>query len=561
MEIPLQEFEQHIDEQILSRGWSYFHEGYVTDVEQVSPDQYQAVVSGSEDYLVHIQLQKGHIVEHVCNCPYDYGPVCKHVVAVIFHIQQDVMNLTKTVSRKKKPKKGKQVTTEADELISRLSMDELKAFIHAQVKENAWLRQSLFSAFPHHHSNESQSFYARQIRDVLKAETDRQGFIHRQAALRVGKVAADLLNSAQKLAETKNQRSAIFICCAVMEEMTQALQFADDSNGVFGNTIEHGYSLLLELNDEKLSEQDKKLLFDYALDAHQKGIYSGWDWHSGMLTLALHSFSNENEAEQIIEYLDKYQSSEYEREQAELIRLLILEKIRSQEDVEQYINQTIANPYIRRIAIEKALIQKDYSKAKSIANDGIRLDANSKPGLVTNWNEWLLKIAKAQENRAEIIQYARLLFVTSHREKQQYYQLLKSNVEPDEWNLFVEGLIRDIWSGGRWESTQVIANIYIEEKWWDRLFELVKDVSSLEFTKKCEKYLTLGYSDELIDLYESCIKEHLKDHVGRGHYQFACRYIRRMIKLGGQSKAKELIAQTKSQYPQRRALLDELDRV
>ena len=45
--------------------------------------------------------------------------------------------------------------------------------------------------------------------------------------------------------------------------------------------------------------------------------------------------------------------------------------------------------------------------------------------------------------------------------------------------------------------------------------------------------------------------------MGRDHYQTACRYIRRMIKLGGKAKADKLI----TLYAKRPALMQELDRV
>ena len=48
--------------------------------------------------------------------------------------------------------------------------------------------------------------------------------------------------------------------------------------------------------------------------------------------------------------------------------------------------------------------------------------------------------------------------------------------------------------------------------------------------------------------------------MGRDHYQTACRYIRRMIKLGGKTKADKLIAQLRTLYAKRPALMQELDR-
>ena len=45
------------------------------------------------------------------------------------------------------------------------------------------------------------------------------------------------------------------------------------------------------------------------------------------------------------------------------------------------------------------------------------------------------------------------------------------------------------------------------------------------------------------------------------YLQTACRYIRRMIKLGGKAKTDKLIAQLRTLYARRPALMQELDRV
>lgn len=93
MQIPLNEFEQLIDETILKRGLAYFKGGAITDFSKISNGEYEAIVSGTEDYTVQLEVENNTIIEHNCDCPYDMGTVCKHVVAVIFHLQQDELEL------------------------------------------------------------------------------------------------------------------------------------------------------------------------------------------------------------------------------------------------------------------------------------------------------------------------------------------------------------------------------------------------------------------------------------------------------------------------------------
>ena len=106
MNIPINEFEQHIDEDILKRGLQYFKKGYVTQVDELSGGEYEAVVEGSETYIVNLTLQHGVITQQDCTCPYDWGPVCKHEVAVMFYLQQEELGLTPTSKKQTVPETG-----------------------------------------------------------------------------------------------------------------------------------------------------------------------------------------------------------------------------------------------------------------------------------------------------------------------------------------------------------------------------------------------------------------------------------------------------------------------
>lgn len=106
MQIPLNQFEQYIDDTILKRGLSYFKNGYVTEPEEIAPGVYEAIVAGSEDYTVELKIKNGTVTDHDCNCPYDLGPVCKHIVAVLFYLQQDVLELKTEVIPPYKTKKN-----------------------------------------------------------------------------------------------------------------------------------------------------------------------------------------------------------------------------------------------------------------------------------------------------------------------------------------------------------------------------------------------------------------------------------------------------------------------
>ena len=130
MQIPFYQFEQVIDEKILQRGLTYFKKGHVHELEEVSPNTYEAIVEGTEDYTVRLTVENNVVTEYSCDCPYDLGPVCKHVAAVIFSLQEEELGLTKKTGKTKKAaqsgvKKSKSVATQIDELMDKAKADNL----------------------------------------------------------------------------------------------------------------------------------------------------------------------------------------------------------------------------------------------------------------------------------------------------------------------------------------------------------------------------------------------------------------------------------------------------
>jgi uncharacterized Zn finger protein len=566
MQIPLTQFEQYIDETILKRGLQYFKKGHVHEPEEISPGVYEAIVEGSEDYTVQLTLKNGIITEYVCDCPYDFGPVCKHVAAVIFYLQQDELELGNKTKRAKtsqtsKPAKRKTVAEQVDELLEKATHAELKQFVREQVSQNAQFRNLFLSSFAQHNSNESKELYVKQVKSILKTASDRDGFIDWSAAKLVGIAVDNLLESARKQIDNCNYKSAVFICTAVMEQMTEALQYADDSNGEIGGRIDAAYEMLYNIAQEQSSEEIRKLIIEYCFTSFDKQIYSGWDWHIGILRLAALLLKTEEETERIFKQIDKDQRSDYEIERAQNIKYEILLKTKGENAAEKYLEQNITNSKLRRVAIQKALEKRDFEKAASLAENGVSYDLKDRPGLAKEWYDWLLKIAQAQNDSEKIIEYARLLFIDNFRNEQDYYMIMKQQVKPEEWNAFVEAVIQDITTKKRWLDIGLIASIFIKEEWWNRLLELVKKSPDLNTIDRYEKHLSKNYSKEIIELYANGILNYMKNSMGRDHYQNACRYIRKIIKMGGRDKANGIISYLRAEYPKRKALMEELDKI
>lgn len=565
MRIPLHEFEQIIDQTILKRGLSYFKKDYVSELTEITVGEYEAIVLGSEEYTVQLEVKNNIITEHNCNCPYDMGPVCKHIVAVIFYLQQDVLGLDQKSPAKTKRKsaaKTKSITQQVNGILKALSDQELKDFVQDSCKNDRKFRNYFLASFGHLSEDQSKSFYQKQIKSILKTAAGRDGFIYWSDMKYMVQSIDPFLNNAEKYIENNSYRNAIHISTALLEEITGALQYGDDSSGDIGGIIHFVMEMLYKIASSELPIKVRKELFNYCIDAFQKGLYPDWDWHLDMLEIACKVVEDEKDVDTILNCIDTIHG-EYEWERAQHFKLEVIRKFKGVSEVLTFIDQNINNYRIRKEEIALALQNKNYERAIKLSKDGIVHDQKDKPGLVKEWYNWLLKIAQAQNDKSKIIEYARFLCIDNFRSEQDYYQVLKNNIEENNWHSFVEEMIRDIKTSPKrgWVNTGLIRNIYIKEQWWDRLFLLLKQNVSLHSLEQDEKYLSKDYAPEFVQLYSENITHYLQHNVGRKHYQTVCRYLRRMKKLGGGAQVNLLIENFRKEYPQRRALMDELSRV
>ena len=560
MEIPLDQFKQIIDETILNRGLSYYKSGAVENFIKINNNEYEANVSGSEFYTVHLSIKNQIITTHQCDCPFESGLVCKHIVAVIFHLLKEDKQIDPEESKKSSSKNTKPVNQQVQDILNVISHQELKDFVLENAVSDKKFRNHVLVSFNHLNKDQSKEFYQKQIHSIINAATGRDGWVGWTEMKYLNKALQPFLDNAQKYLDKKHYDIVFYIAAAMLEEMTALLQYADDSNGDVGSFVDDSMSLLYKLTEKTIQHQLKKEIFQYSISAFKRGLFKGWDWHLGIIVMTINLIENEKEADVIYDCLQSTTDG-YEKELAQLHQLKLIRKFKSKKEVEKFIKTNLSNPSIKAKEIEIAFENKDFEYVIELARMGIKDDQKDKPGLVKNWYNWLLKVAQQQYDEAKIIEYARFLFLDNFKPEQDYYQILKQTVDKEKWQAFLEEIIEEITPKNRWTYSGLIREIYINEQWWDRLFLMLKQNCSLENISENEKLLAPKYTNELLEMYVERLTIYVEKFIGRNHYQTACVYIKRMKKLGGEKQANQLIADFRKKYPQRKALMDELNKV
>lgn len=130
MSIDLDHFEDHLHVLIAERGRAYVDAGHVLMLEQTA-EGWTAVIEGSESYQV---LLVGHdvIQEWHCTCPFEHGPVCKHVAAALY-AARDAIRINRAAAG-----------GEMDHFIDQADPAVLRQFVKAEIRRHPAVRESLY---------------------------------------------------------------------------------------------------------------------------------------------------------------------------------------------------------------------------------------------------------------------------------------------------------------------------------------------------------------------------------------------------------------------------------
>jgi hypothetical protein len=347
MKIPLNSFEQLIDETILKRGLEYFEQGYVSEFTTIATNEYEAIVEGSEDYTVNLIIENDIVVSHHCTCPYDFGPICKHEVAVLFYMLQNELNLSENKPKKKqkKPTVENQIKT----ILHSLDQDSLQKFIVEQCKQDKKFRNYFLVTFGHINQKLDAEFYRNQIIEIVKTASDKHGFIDWHNMKYLTRALDPLVEKLESYKLSNNFQQAFFLSAVLLEEMTKTIQNTDDSNGDIGYFVDTAVEALHDIaSSDNLDSTLKKEIFEYCIQIYNKKMFSGWDWHLGILEVAEKLAENETDVDLLISCLNKTES-DYQSERAQMAILRLLQQYKTQKEVTQFIEANLSSQHLTTV--------------------------------------------------------------------------------------------------------------------------------------------------------------------------------------------------------------------
>lgn len=243
----LNNFKNKISPVIYERGEDYYYDNATADLQDMENGQWFAIVEGNEDYEVDISIsENSEIQDYDCNCPYD-GEICKHVVAVLLKIK-DEMQIPENTGKKAKKEPGWK------EIVSNVPENELRKFIKEYAAKNRDFRNNLTTCFSGYDSADNSVKYRQMVQEIFFASEERYGFNDYYQSYETMSNVYNLLRKADEFIEEDNYKEAFYIAAAVAPECIEAIQSMDDSDGECGGAINDSFNIvskILELSDDE----------------------------------------------------------------------------------------------------------------------------------------------------------------------------------------------------------------------------------------------------------------------------------------------------------------------
>jgi hypothetical protein len=552
MPLTLPTFSRHIDPPILERGRRYYADGHVAGLEELTPNRWQAEVAGTYPYTVTITIAADGALGWDCTCPYDLGPVCKHVVATLYALQA-ALDLAADPPRQKRQTRADKVRA----ALSPLSRDDLLALLIELANDDRQLAHRLLARYAAP-AGDGKAAAKRLVADALTFGRDRYGLDYHGAADAARSVGR-LLDRAAALRDAAQPAEAVLLYQAVLEEVVEALGDADDSSGALSD-VAYGAMDELAATADELPPAGRAALFDYCVAHCAAEPFNAWDWGWDLAALGGTLITTPAQQAALFAAIDRLGAAAKDehawyaarqREHAAELKLAIIEAQDDPAAVAAFLQDNVHHDAIRLQLAHRSLQRGDLATARRLCTEWLAQPNEDRPGLRRDFLAVLLAVAERSGDTATQIRLTEDLFrdtgdMTAFRQ-------LRGLVGPAAWPDYRPGLLARLRAD---PARRVdLGAVYAAERLWDDLLALVQQQPAR--LDAHHDHLAGRFPHELAALYERRAAAAIGTSPNRTNYQRACAALLRMRELDPAGAA-AVVARWREEHKHRPAMQDEL---
>ena len=537
------------------RGWDYYREGTVTDLEACGKGKYRAVVQGTEGYRVEIELDNNVPVSMECDCPYaEDGNNCKHMAAVLYAVEDYTAQNHDAGAENNMPD-----DESVESIINRIPESDLRSVLLKLCKEEEAVHRQIVLRY----SGKVNSAYIRKLHNdleqICREYSNRSGYIDWRNANDFEMAVTSFLSDNT---DALVKRGEPMLAFQMVNDTLRRVGDQDiDDDGQLSCIASTGYdcwSMVLSVS----SSTEKETLFQWFSD-HLDGKEI-----PDFLKETIEDFYEREFQEQafLLRKMKRYQVSEpipskeeyyayyvYEHKVKQLLNLM--EKLSYREkEIQEQIQRFYILPAAREFAVDYALKQGKTDTAIKILRDSKTIDSEF-PGLISEYSVRMIDLFEKEGREEEYRQELLFQIFKCRQDNLKNVCKLKNKCGLQEWEEYREKILEAKTCAG------IHFALLAAEGLDDRLLESIVHSGSVYSLDNYEKKLKKKYPEKVRDAYAGFVKKDMPTASNRGQYAEVIRYLKKLRNYPeGKMITEQIALEWRKCFPKRRAMLDELNR-
>jgi hypothetical protein len=397
---------------------------------------------------------------------------------------------------------------------------------------------------------------------LAKRHGTHRGFIDYYGCISVCNEFTAILEDARKAAESGDYAYAYAVAALILIDCAKLAGTADDSAGGIIDTIREVKDVLdITCAGVEYGSVEAEFIYLQSLKDSQNKAFIGWDEFAYDLLLPTASLASKENVDKLYVVLDEFslklsqkEYSSWHLESDSLVRLAAITAVDGEQAAEAFINDHIQFDEIRKIAYRKAMDFGDLSRAEKLCID--KIDSTDRSYHWTEkWYGMLFDVYLKMGDKVKQAKLAQNLLI--NKKDTSYYAILKNLLtEQGTWGESYPTLLARL---SQSLPYNLFMSILSQEGKTEKLMSELREHPTMVFLYG--KQLSADFPMEVFAICLSLIRGQAAESNCRKMYKDVCSSIRKLFDFGGVSEAESIIVELKVKYPQRPAMIDELDKL
>ena len=545
------DFKDDFNTRILSRGYEYYEDGLVEDV-LLKGNIVTAKVLGTETYDVSVEIDNGIFIDGDCTCPYaSDGSYCKHMAALLYYLDNENLDENNNYTTKEKEIRDSLRTInkiELDDFLVELLIEDRDVYDKFRLRFN--------KSFP----SLTIEDYENKIYSAIESSAGRDGFIDYHESWDYTKNMHKIISEVNTLVDNREYDLAFEVARTILETIPET--DIDDSNGSTGEVADSCIEIIERILEFILYDENvlAKKILDYILNEIKTEYLSNYaiDLYPLFNLYVERNIYLDEIEEGLLDALEVGQSKDYFWNAKHYVDILV--DIYNNEDSKKKIINLLKkysnDNYICLKLVDEYLNADNVNDAITLLKNRLKEDSN---------RDYAYKLSEIYQKENMMEEYKNILYKLLY-ELDKYnidiYKKIKYLYSNKDWLIEREKIISRILKEAKGNTYITdILNIYIEEKKYDDMYNLLKD-KDMSTIMRYEEYLLPKYNKELISIYVKCCKSFASKAFNRSMYSELARDMLHIKKMqNSENEYTKLLEEMREKYRNKPAMQDELSQV